>query len=159
MPIHDWTRVDAGMFHDFHQDWTIEICRTLNRGLLPPDYLAMTDQRVDGTEPDVITVRAGAPSVRVDWRSPTLPRVPDRSRVESDAAATPGGPTASSSVISSVQSSRSSRWCRRATTTAATRSRRSRPRPSIPQDGVSLVIIDLFPPTPRDPAGIHQLMG
>jgi hypothetical protein len=20
MPIHDWTRVDAGLFHDFHQD-------------------------------------------------------------------------------------------------------------------------------------------
>ncbi len=52
MPIHDWTRVDAGTFHSFHQDWTIEICRTLNRGLLPPDYLAMTDQRVDGPEPE-----------------------------------------------------------------------------------------------------------
>jgi hypothetical protein len=21
MPIHDWTRVDAGLFHDFHQRW------------------------------------------------------------------------------------------------------------------------------------------
>ena len=25
MPIHDWSRVDAGIFHDFHQAWTIEI--------------------------------------------------------------------------------------------------------------------------------------
>jgi len=25
MPIHDWTRVAAGIYHDFHQDWTIEI--------------------------------------------------------------------------------------------------------------------------------------
>ena len=22
MPVHDWTRVDAGLFHDFHQGWT-----------------------------------------------------------------------------------------------------------------------------------------
>jgi len=21
MPIHDWTRVDAGLFHDFHHEW------------------------------------------------------------------------------------------------------------------------------------------
>ena len=38
MPIHDWTRVSAGIYHSFHQDWTIEICRTLNRGILPPGY-------------------------------------------------------------------------------------------------------------------------
>ena len=23
MPVHDWTRVDAGLFHAFHQGWTI----------------------------------------------------------------------------------------------------------------------------------------
>jgi hypothetical protein len=49
MPIHDWTRVDAGLFHDFHQDWTIELRRSLNAGLLPPGYFALTDQQV---EPD-----------------------------------------------------------------------------------------------------------
>jgi hypothetical protein len=25
MPIHDWTRVDAGIFHDFHLAWIAEI--------------------------------------------------------------------------------------------------------------------------------------
>jgi hypothetical protein len=30
MPIHDWTRVDAGIFHDFHQTWMPEIKRALN---------------------------------------------------------------------------------------------------------------------------------
>ena len=51
MPIHDWTRIDSGTFHDFHQDWTIEIRRTLNRGVLPAGYFAMADQRVTGAEP------------------------------------------------------------------------------------------------------------
>jgi hypothetical protein len=30
MPIHDWTRVDAGIFHHFHQSWIPEISRALN---------------------------------------------------------------------------------------------------------------------------------
>ena len=127
MPIHDWTRVAAGTFHDLHQDWTIEIRRALNRGLLPPDYLAMIEQRVDGTEPDIITVRAQR-RLQADWRSPTLLRVPDRSPGSNPTRwSTPEGPTGSLSVINSVRSSRSSRWCRRVTRTAVTRSTRSRP--------------------------------
>jgi hypothetical protein len=37
MPIHDWTRVDAGIFIDFHHAWIKVIKRALNRGRLPPD--------------------------------------------------------------------------------------------------------------------------
>jgi hypothetical protein len=60
MPIHDWTRVDAGLFHDFHQDWTIELRRSLNAGRLPPDYVALADQRAGGPIPDVLTFALGA---------------------------------------------------------------------------------------------------
>src|SRR5438876_6941035 len=35
MPVHNWTRVDAGIFHHFHHDWIAEFARVLNRGLLP----------------------------------------------------------------------------------------------------------------------------
>src|SRR5258707_512692 len=38
MPLHDWTRVRANRFHDFHQGWTIAICNALNSRLLPPGY-------------------------------------------------------------------------------------------------------------------------
>ena len=27
MPIHDWSRVDAGIFHDFHHAWIEQIKR------------------------------------------------------------------------------------------------------------------------------------
>ena len=57
MSIHDWTRVKSGTFHDFHQDWTVEICRTLNRGVLPPGYFAMAEKQVTGPEPDVVTLQ------------------------------------------------------------------------------------------------------
>jgi hypothetical protein len=59
MPIHDWTRVDAGLFHDFHKDWTIELRRTLNAGLLPAAYVALTDQQSGGPIPDVLTLHRG----------------------------------------------------------------------------------------------------
>ena len=52
MPIHDWSCVESGTFHDFHQGWTIEIRNALNRGILPPGYFAMADQRIGGPEPD-----------------------------------------------------------------------------------------------------------
>jgi hypothetical protein len=59
MPIHDWTRVDAGLFHHFHQDWTIELCRGLNSGRLPPGFTARTDQQTGGPIPDGPTPHRG----------------------------------------------------------------------------------------------------
>src|SRR5437016_8153442 len=56
MPIHDWTRVPAGLFHHFHQDWSIEIARTLNRGLLPKGVAALVEQRAGPRESDVLAI-------------------------------------------------------------------------------------------------------
>src|SRR5690348_9232835 len=87
MPIHDWTRVSAGSYHDFHQDWTIEIRRTLHRGILPPGYFAMADQRVSGPEPDVVALRLRGPEpsggLAVAERPP---RLGQSARAEVDAA-------------------------------------------------------------------------
>ena len=55
-------------------------------GLLPAEYIAMTDQRVDGPEPDVITVRGRRPDgPRADLPWPTPPPCPKVARVQSDA--------------------------------------------------------------------------
>ncbi|HTU93071.1 MAG TPA: DUF4058 family protein [Gemmataceae bacterium] len=59
MPIHDWTRVEDGIFHHFHHGWIEEIARALNRGLLPDNYYAMAEQRAVGYEPDVLTLHGG----------------------------------------------------------------------------------------------------
>lgn len=56
LPVHDWSRVPAGLFHHFQQDWSIEIARTLNRGLLPKGLSALVEQRAGAREPDVLTV-------------------------------------------------------------------------------------------------------
>src|SRR5437868_6408699 len=57
MPIHDWTRVDAGLFHDFHQRWTVALRNALNEGILPEDYFALVEQRIPGPIPDVLTLK------------------------------------------------------------------------------------------------------
>lgn len=61
MPIHDWARVEAGIFHDFHHAWIEEIKRALNAGVLPDDYYAMAEQVAAGFGPDVLTLQ-GIPS-------------------------------------------------------------------------------------------------
>lgn len=57
MPVHDWTRVEAGIFHHFHHGWIEEIARALNRGVLPEDYYAMAEQHAAGFGPDVLTLQ------------------------------------------------------------------------------------------------------
>lgn len=65
MAVHDWTRVEAGIFHDFHHAWIEEIARALNRGLLPPEYYALREQYAGGFGPDVLTLQ-GERSDRTD---------------------------------------------------------------------------------------------
>src|ERR1700681_2688076 len=59
MPVHDWTRVSDGTFHDFHYSWVLEIKRALKRGLLPKGYYVMAEQLGgDLGAPDVLTLQA-----------------------------------------------------------------------------------------------------
>ena len=58
MPVHDWTRVYAGLFHHFHQRWIQALCDRLNTGDLPPGYYAPSEQVI--TPPDVCSLRRPA---------------------------------------------------------------------------------------------------
>jgi hypothetical protein len=56
MPMHDWTRGAAGIFHTFHHDWITEIGRALNRGLLPADYYALPEQQAAEIRAEVLAL-------------------------------------------------------------------------------------------------------
>jgi hypothetical protein len=58
MPIHDWTRVSAGTFHDFHSAWIVHLKEALNESVLPQGYYALAEQRAGETGPDVLTLEA-----------------------------------------------------------------------------------------------------
>src|SRR4051812_22150533 len=61
MPIHDWTRVSAGTWHDFHLAWIAEIRNVLNDGRMPPDYYAQAEQIAGPLGPDVLALQESAP--------------------------------------------------------------------------------------------------
>jgi Protein of unknown function (DUF4058) len=58
MPIHDWTRIYDGAFHDFHHAWITELRNALNGGILPRDYYAMAEQVARPVVPDVLTLQS-----------------------------------------------------------------------------------------------------
>jgi hypothetical protein len=62
MPLHDWTRVNAGLFHHFHQGWCWEISSALNLGSLPDGYTALVEQRSGSKEPDLLAIEEKEPS-------------------------------------------------------------------------------------------------
>jgi hypothetical protein len=61
MPMHDWTRVDAGIFHDFHVAWSVELRNALNEGILPSDYYALVEQHAGRRAADLIALSRTAP--------------------------------------------------------------------------------------------------
>jgi hypothetical protein len=160
MPIHDWTRVRPNRFHDFHQSWTITIRNALNAGGLPPGYFAMVEQKTGGPEPDVVTLELTPPvsstsgGVAVDLQPPKARFV---TRTEAQAYARkanritvrhPDGEVVA--VIEIVSpGNKDSQHAVRAFARKAV---------EFLQAGVHLLIVDLFPPSPRDPQGIHKLI-
>src|SRR5262245_29047364 len=57
MPVHDWTRVQPGIFHHFHHDWISETSRAVNRSLHGTDYYALAEQVAGSFGPDVLTLK------------------------------------------------------------------------------------------------------
>jgi hypothetical protein len=161
MPVHDWTRVDAGLFHAFHEDWISNLSRALNAGVLPPDYFALREQSIRGPIPDVLTLKlspsreasdgayAGlrvasiAPPARLVRRAEDriyarkADRIAVRHRHGQVVAVveivSPGNKASKNELRSVVEKSS-----------------------DLIMQGVHLLVIDLFPPSKRDPQGIHK---
>jgi hypothetical protein len=162
MPIHDWTRVDAGTYHDFHQDWTIEIRRALNRGILPPGYRAMADLKVGGTEPDVATLQLREPPSPGGLAvAATPPRVWQVARAESEAEAEAAYYARKANRIV-VRHHRGRRVAAIEVVSPGNKNNKNGIAAFVGKlidflrHGIHVVVIDPFPPGRRDPDGIHQ---
>jgi hypothetical protein len=158
MPIHDWTRVRANRFHDFHQSWTIAIRNALNAGRLPTGYFAMVEQKTGGPEPDVVTLDLN-PVDRPEPGGLAVSLHPPKARFvvrnEADAYAQKANrvtirhPDGELVAILEIVSpgNKDSRHAIDSFAEKAVEFLRA---------GIHLLIVDLFPPTPRDPQGIHK---
>jgi hypothetical protein len=157
MPLHDWSRVPSGLFHHFHQGWAWEIARSLNRGRLPPGLAALVEQRSGPKEADVLTVELAAPDESVQGGAAVLERPKTRIHRQTDKAyyaekadritvrhhlghivafieiVSPGNKDGDRSLEQFVGKIVDAM-----------------------QQGIHVLVLDLFPPTTRDPAGIHK---
>ena len=171
MPLHDWTLVEAGIFHDFHLAWIAEIRRTLNGGLLPAGFYALSEQVIGGGSPDVLALH-----------EPEL----DRSDFGSGGSGQPlptqaGGTTLRTSPPRTrhiarsereIYTTRQRRMVIRHTSgdrmvalieivTANNKAIENAWRTFVDKTlsalsrGLHLLILDLYPPTARDPDGVH----
>jgi hypothetical protein len=167
MPLHDWTGVDAGIFHDFHVTWVPEIKGILNGGLLPEGYYALAEQHAGRSIADVLTLHASPVTPeRVPERPPLPPATggvaladaPPRTRrrhtVEPAALSrrrtlairhVSGHRLITLIEIVSPANKDCSRHVKEFVDKAA----------SALDLGVHLLLVDLFPPGPHDPSGMH----
>jgi hypothetical protein len=154
MPIHDWTRVDAGVFHDFHLSWLPAIKRALNAGLLPAGYYAMGEQVAGPGNPDVLALRA--PEDAYDGGGGlALALAPPKVWLEDDIYAAKTRSvvirrTNGDEVVAVIEvvspGNKNSRQGLRSFVSKAVEYLNS---------SVHLLVVDLHPPGPRDPQGIH----
>lgn len=164
MPVHDWTRVSAGTFHDFHNAWITELRNALNGGLLPPGYYAQGEQSAGQIHTDVLTLHA--PPV---LSTPTgggviiLEETPPRV-----------GRRVAASEAAHVRAARRTLIIRHASGHRVVAlleilSPANKDRPKSVSDFVDkavsalrqeihLLLVDLFPPGPHDPQGMHALI-
>ena len=159
MPLHDWTKVNSGLYHHFHQVWAVEISRALNRGRLPKTLSALVEQRSGFKEPDVVAVELAIPEEL--WSSPGGTAVLDRPRTritrKSDDEHYSG--KASRIVIRH-------RLGRIVAFIEIVSPGNKDGAPAMQQfvekiaealrQGIHVLVIDPFPPSPRDPDGIHK---
>jgi hypothetical protein len=162
MPIHDWTIVDAGIFHAFHHDWITEISRALNGGLLPPNYYALPEQFAGGLGPDVLTLHSPAPNPVDDAlqggvalaEAPPQVRFrmqPESSRHAARAKTVTVRHVSQHQVVAMIEIvSPGNKNSANGLNAFVSKAR------EMLAAGVHLLLIDLFPPSTRDPEGIHR---
>lgn len=164
MAIHDWTRVGAGTYHDFHNTWITQLKIALNEGMLPPDYYAMSEQHLTRKISDVLALHATDPS-----KLRNLPPPAGKGAV----AVAEVPPRASQRLVLSPSFRRQRRTLSIRHTSghrivalveilspgnkaaASAVAEFVRKAEDALRSGIHLVLIDLFPPGKHDPQGMH----
>jgi Protein of unknown function (DUF4058) len=156
MPVHDWTRMLGGDFHHFHQRWIQDLTAALNAGGLPPEYMALSEQTSGRPIPDVIALQTRRPTKSPGGaavaRPPSARVVSKIERVNyakrADRIAIRHGRGRVVAVIEIV--SPGNKDSRNSFRTFIEKSA------DFLNQGIHLMVIDLFPPTNRDPMGIQN---
>lgn len=165
MPVHDWTRVDAGIFHDFYNVWIAELRNALNRGILPQGYYALIEQHMGRSIPDVLTLDVRPPETRASANQPAgglaLADAPPRVQRKITAEMSLRG-RRRSLALRHVSGHRLVALIE--IVSPSNKDRRDHVEQfaskiiSALDLGVHVLLIDLFPPGRYDPAGMHEVV-
>ena len=162
MPVHDWQRVSAGIFHDFHNTWIVELKNALNDGLLPPDFYAISEQYAGPVQPDVLTLKMDRPRSRPQLKrgmtavADAPPRVSAKMTIDETTSYALRRRTLviryreDHQIVALVEILSAGNKDRRTSLQAFVDK-----VVSALQQGYHLLVIDLHPPAARDPNGIH----
>lgn len=171
MPVHDWTKVDAGIFHAFHHLW-ITFLHGAVSNRLPPSYYCLPEQVAGAGNPDVLTLQLtspNAPPPTANGNGSHKPRdagnvavvtAPPKARFTARSEAVARKPKSlvvrhvtGHRVVAIIEvvspNNKASESALRSVAEKAANFLRA---------GVHLLFLDLFPPSARDPNGIHPLI-
>lgn len=156
MPVHDWTRVKADTFHHFHVSWVVELAKSLNGGLLPPDYSALVERvaagvalnNVDAPQPTGSVAVAESPPKTRFSAAFEIDLYAERSRTLVVRHASGDRVVAMIEIVS--PGNKSTRHALRSFVDKAYAALKA---------GCHLLLVDLFPPGRHDPRGIHAALA
>jgi hypothetical protein len=160
MPIHAWSAAPPGLFHHFQQRWSVAICDSLNDGRLPDDCFALLEQNTAGLYQDVLTLQSGAVEPRTGGLA--VADSPPRARFVQRASEEGTYATKANRVV--VRNSAGRIIAVIELVSPGNKNTRSALRSFVDKavdligQGVNLMVVDLFPPSPRDPQGLHPLI-
>jgi hypothetical protein len=149
--------VDAGIFHAFHHNWITAIGDALNGGLLSDEYYALPEQVAAGFGPDVLTLQDRQVGYGGGGDTATLPR--PATRFTAETATEFYRRKKSSVVVRHVSGDRIVAVLE--IVSPGNKSTKSGFRAFVDkaceflEHRVHLLLVDPFPPTKRDPNGIH----
>ena len=139
MPLHDWTRVLAGTFHDFRLSWMTALAKELNHGILPSEYYAIKERHpqdyLTGDEApteDYLREFSEEEAYAVQQNSLVIRHASGDRIVALIEIMSPGNKSSAGQLESLI-----------------------RKLSSALHHGIHVLVIDLFPPGPYDPQGIH----
>ncbi len=169
MPVHDWTCVEAGIFHHFHLAWIYQLAEALNAGLLPRGYYALAEQHGAGFEPDVLTLDSRGDGLAEEPEDAAAPSgagplllAPPRVQITAETEMAFYRRKQSAVVVRHVSDDQMVAvvevvWPGNKARRKAMRSFVEKAAELLEHD-IHLLILDLHPPGPRDPQGIHGLI-
>jgi hypothetical protein len=165
MPIHDWTTIFDGAFHDFHLEWISTIKHVLNRQVLPAGYYAAAEQVAGDVVADVLALDSsraeGSPDRSGQAETGGVALLTSPPDVQFRYAADPDFPSVPRSRVVVRHRSRNAVV---AVIEIVSPGNKSSQRAidafvykaiDLLQAGIHLLVIDVIPPGPRDPNGIH----